>query len=137
MIVTNTIISSITKSIAINEQGNRTLLNSLPLYSIISTIFLAPISEELAFRASFKEISQNKNVYCLISGLLFGLLHVIFNGDFIFIIPYALFGFFIAKSYSDTDNILVSITLHAWHNFFCVAILFLGGFLWKNTSFCL
>lgn len=129
MIMTNIIISSITKNIATNEELNRTLLNSLPLYSIISSIFLAPINEELIFRASFKEISSNIMVKSLISAFLFGFLHVVFNGDFIYIIPYASLGFFLAKAYFETDNIYVSIIMHAWHNFLCILILTLGGLL--------
>lgn len=129
MIITNAIISSITGNIAQNEENNRTLFNSLPLYSIIATIFLAPISEELTFRASFREISEKKNVFCLISGTLFGLLHVIFNGDYLFIIPYASFGYFLAKAYIETDNILVSILMHAWHNTFCIILLAIGGLI--------
>ena len=39
MIMTNLILSSITGNIAINEEQNRTLFNSLPLYSIIASIF--------------------------------------------------------------------------------------------------
>lgn len=126
MTITNLLISSITGNIAINEENNRTLFNSLPLYSIISTIFLAPICEELAFRASLKGISNNKNVVCLISALIFGLMHVIFNGDFLHSIPYILMGFFLAKAYFETDNILCSITMHSWHNFFCIILLILG-----------
>ena len=127
MIITNTIISSITKNIAINEQGNRTLLNSLPLYSIISTIFLAPISEEITFRASIREIFKEKNLYCIASALLFGFAHVMFNGDYLFIIPYASLAFFIAKAYYETDNILVNMLMHSLHNTFCLIIIFLGG----------
>lgn len=127
MIITNTIISSITKSIAINEQGNRTLLNSLPLYSIISTVFLAPISEELAFRASIKDIFKDKTMFCLVSAFLFGFAHVMFNGDYIYLIPYASLAFFFAKAYYETDNILVNMFMHSFHNAFCLIMLALGG----------
>lgn len=129
MIIINTIISSITGNIPINEENNRTLFNSLPLYSIISTVFLAPITEELIFRASFKNISNNKYVFAFISAFLFGLLHVVFNGDYIYILPYACLGFFIALSYYETDNILVPMTMHAFHNTFSILLLILGGAL--------
>lgn len=129
MMLTNTIISSITKQLPVNEETNRTLLYSLPLYSIFATIFLAPITEEITFRASIKEISSNINIYCLISALLFGLMHVIFNGDFIYAIPYASLGFFLARCYYETDNILCSIIMHSWHNFLCVILIYLGGLL--------
>ncbi len=126
MIVLNTLINALTGNIAINEENNRTLFSSLPLYSIISTIILAPISEELAFRASFKGISKNKYIYSFITAFIFGLLHVIFNGDFLYIVPYSALGYFIALSYSETDNILVPISMHAFHNTLCILLL-IGG----------
>ena len=127
MLLTNTIISSITNNIASNEAENRTLFYSLPLFSIISTIFLAPICEELIFRGAFKKILRNKYVFCFFTAILFGLLHVAFQGDYIFIIPYAALGFMLALAYYETDNIFVSIGMHAWHNFLCILVLFLGG----------
>ena len=127
MLLTNTIISSITNNIALNEAENRTLFYSLPLFSIISTIFLAPICEELIFRGAFKNILRNKYVFCFFTAILFGLLHVAFQGDYIFIIPYAALGFMLALAYYETDNIFVSISMHAWHNFLCILVLFLGG----------
>ena len=129
MIMTNLLISSITGNIAINEEQNRTLLNSLPLYSIIASIFLAPITEEIVFRASIKDLSNNINLKCFISCLLFGLMHVIFNGDFIFAIPYAALGFFLAKTYYETDNIFTSIIIHSMHNSICLLIILLGGLM--------
>lgn len=127
MMITNTIISSIVHNTATNEVENRTLFYSLPLFSIISTIFLAPVCEELTFRSAFKNIFKNKYLFCLVTATLFGLLHVVFQGDYIFIIPYASLGFMLALAYYETDNILVSIFMHAWHNFLCILILCLGS----------
>lgn len=127
MAISNIILSSITGNIAINEEQNRTLVNSLPLYSIIATIFFAPITEELTFRYPFCNFSSNKNICALISCIFFGFAHVIFNGDYIFIIPYAGFGFFLAKAYLDTDNIITSIGIHMFHNALCIITILLGG----------
>ncbi len=129
MVVTNTILINFSGSIASNEEQNRQIIKELPFYALISTTILAPITEEIVFRASFKDLSTNKNVCAVVSGILFGLMHVIFNGDFIFIIPYAILGIFIAKAYFDTDNIYNSILMHAFHNTFTIAIIFLGGAL--------
>lgn len=126
MTITTAIISSITGNIAINEEKNRTLVNSLPLYSIIATVFLAPICEELAFRYPFKNFSNNKNICALVSCIFFGLAHVIFSGDFIYIIPYAGFGYFLALDYLKTDNILTSILLHMFHNAWCILFILCG-----------
>ena len=127
MIVTNSLISSITKTMPQNEIQNRTLFNSLPLYSIISSIFLAPITEEIVFRASFKDLPLNINLKSLISALIFGLLHVIFNGDILFAIPFAALGYFLARTYYETDNIYTSISIHMFHNILCLFVLFIFG----------
>ena len=127
MIVTNSLISSITQSMPQNEIQNRTLFNSLPLYSIISSIFLAPITEEIVFRASLKDLPLNINLKSLLSALIFGFIHVIFNGDFIFTIPYAALGFFLARTYYETDNIYTSIFIHMFHNGLCLLVLFTMG----------
>lgn len=52
------------------------LLGSAPAMMIISTSLLAPIYEELLFRGAIKEVIKNKKVFILVSGLIFGLMHV-------------------------------------------------------------
>ena len=44
---------------------------------IISTVVLAPILEETIFRGAIRKVMKNKKVFITVSGLLFGLMHVI------------------------------------------------------------
>ncbi|MEG1142376.1 MAG: CPBP family intramembrane glutamic endopeptidase [Clostridia bacterium] len=127
MIVTNFILTYFLKATPINESLNRDILTKLPLFATISVLILAPISEEIAFRGSFKKLFKSELVFSLVTSLIFGSIHVIFNGDFLFIIPYASLAFFFASAYFKTDNILVSITMHSFHNLLCLLLIFIGG----------
>ena len=127
MIITNVLITNITGNIAINESLNRENIDNYILLSFITIVLLTPIIEEISFRASFKSLFKNKYLFCLFTSIIFGLFHVIFSGDYIFIIPYAAAGFFLAKTYFETDNIYTSIIAHSFHNFLTIIIILLGG----------
>lgn len=111
-----------------NEEANRKLLKLLPIYTIISSAIFAPISEELAFRGCFKDTFKNKYIYLIFTAFIFGFLHVAFSGDYINIIPYAALGYFLGLTYYETDNILLTILMHSFHNTLCL-LLILGGSL--------
>lgn len=129
MYLCNAIIMPFTNTLPENETTNRLLFNTLPIFSIINTLIIAPISEEIIFRGTFKKVFKQKQAFLIATSFLFGLLHVIFNGDFINIFPYAALGYFLGKIYYETDNILNSIIAHAFHNALCILLLFLGGIL--------
>ncbi|MEG1648076.1 MAG: type II CAAX endopeptidase family protein [Bacilli bacterium] len=129
MILSNNIIILILKSTAINESLNREIITKLPIYATISILFLGPISEELTFRASFKKLFTNEFLFSIVTAVIFGLIHVLFNGDLLFAVPYAALGFFFAKAYYQTNNILVSITMHSFHNLLCLLLIFIGGLM--------
>ncbi len=72
------------KSTTIDNQTTiESLLGSAPAMMIISACILAPVSEELIFRGSFKKAIKNKWVYITVSGLTFGLSHITDNVLFI------------------------------------------------------
>lgn len=52
------------------------LMASAPAMMIISTSIFAPIEEELLFRGAIGKVIKNKKVFILVSGLIFGLMHV-------------------------------------------------------------
>lgn len=52
------------------------LLASAPAMMIISTSIFAPIEEELLFRGAIRKVIKNKKVFIVVSGLIFGLMHV-------------------------------------------------------------
>lgn len=103
-----------------NEEIVQETIKSAPFISLIMTTITAPIIEELTFRKSFREIISNKNLFVIISGISFGLVHIIFSFtniyDFLYIIPYAGLGIMLALMYVETNNIFTSIFMHALHN---------------------
>lgn len=118
MYTSNIIIGSFYKMPS-NEETIRTLFGVNPIYIFISSVFLAPILEELTFRKAIKSIFKNKWVFIIMSGLIFGYLHIMsFNNllELLYIIPYGTFGVVFACMLYDTDNICVPILFHFMHN---------------------
>lgn len=134
MAISNSLITYFTGSqTSANEEAVRNLMQKVPLYMFLSSAFYAPICEELIFRKSLKKIIPIKWLFIMISGLIFGGLHVLtgFSGvkDLLYLIPYCTPGFVLAYAYQDTDNILVSISIHFIHNFILVILQYLIYFL--------
>jgi uncharacterized protein len=121
MVTTNTIINYLTHNDAANnEKAVRDMLEQLPLYMAFATVIFAPITEELIFRKAFKDMFSDKWFYIIMSGLVFGGLHVVsdfsnFN-ELLYIIPYGALGSAFAYLYYKTNNIYNSIIMHAVHN---------------------
>lgn len=121
MAVSNLLIAYFTP---IKEANNEVLvqemLKTTPILSFISATFIAPFLEEMLFRKSFGDIFDNKKIMPFMSGLVFGLLHVIFSlqsyWDLLYIIPYGALGFGFAMALKESDNVLVPITFHTIHN---------------------
>lgn len=122
MIISNIIITMFTTTeISQNQQSIIDTLGQAPLYTIIITLFTAPILEELVFRLSFRKIFKYTNIlFIFFSGLFFGLIHVIGTlenlVDLLFVIPYSIPGFMFAYLYTKSKNIFVPIGLHFFHN---------------------
>ena len=122
MIVSNLIVTFFTTTEIANNQ--ETIINTLkqaPIYTFIITVFVAPILEELVFRLSFRKIiAKWDKLFILVSGLVFGIMHVIGTCehlvDLLFIIPYSIPGFIFAYVYTKSKNICVPISLHFIHN---------------------
>lgn len=134
MIVSNLIITFIlNKGLAGNEEEVRSYIDSFPLFMIFNTVIYAPLTEELTFRKSIKDAVSNKWIYVLISGLVFGGLHIISYTttwtDLIYLIPYSSLGISFALLYHKTNNIFSTITMHAMHNLLAVTVYLLGASL--------
>lgn len=104
-----------------NQSAVINLVKSAPLMMMISTVILAPIVEEGVFRLSLRKIIDNKTIFILISGLIFGLMHIFptdLSLDFALIqaITYVTMGFFLAYTYVETNNIWIVISIHAINN---------------------
>lgn len=130
MMVSNLFINLIvTNDIPSNEQVIRETFNISPLYIFFSAVIYAPIVEELIFRQSIKNIFNNKWLFIIISGLLFGSMHVF--GDFknitdlLYIIPYSTPGIIFAYMLEDSDNICVPMSFHFIHNGILISLQFI------------
>lgn len=122
--------------ISANEESVRSFIDKAPLYMAFQLAIYAPLTEELIFRRSIRDITKNKYIYILLSGFIFGMLHVITSIsspiDFIYLIPYCSFGFAFAALYIKTDNIFSTIIIHAFHNSFALILYLISGVLWKK-----
>lgn len=121
MAVSNIIISFLNGgTIAGNEETVRETFSKAPIYMFISAVIFAPILEELTFRQGIRNIFSSDLTFIIVSGLVFGGLHVVGNVntplDLLYLIPYCTPGFIFAYIMSKTDNVLVSTGLHFLHN---------------------
>lgn len=128
MIISNLLIEAfITNGIANNETINRTLLLEYPYYSVIAMAIFAPFTEELAFRLSFKEAFQNKAIFAIFTGIIFGMAHTITGittlSDLLYLIPYSTVGISLGYSFAKTDNIYTSMIIHSIHNTLTITLL--------------
>ena len=107
------------KGISPNEQANRLMIKSYPIYMALSACLVAPICEEVLFRLSFKELFKKRMPYVLFTGILFGAAHLIVSDnltDLLYIFPYSALGITFSMICYDTDNIFSSIFAHILHN---------------------
>ena len=125
MILSNAIISIFIKDIADNEAINRSIIITQAMYAFISMIILTPICEEILFRLSIKKMIDNKIIYILFSGVIFGFVHVLSAEglQMLYIIPYTALGISFATIYEKHKNILCSILMHAIHNLICIILI--------------
>lgn len=134
MVVSNLFITVILgKTIAGNEETVRNYIGTAPILMAISTVLFAPINEELTFRKSIRDAINNKWAYVLLSGIIFGGLHVISYVssplDLVYLIPYCSLGISFALLYYRTNNIFSSISMHMMHNLLSIIIYLLGASL--------
>jgi len=125
MYAANALIFVFVKDIAKNEEQVRTIIDNYPIYAFILSVILAPIMEELIFRKCVRKIFSNRIIYIIVSGLFFGMMHVLTDisnvTDLLFLIPYSIPGFIFAYIYTDSKNIFSSICIHMMHN--CILVM--------------
>lgn len=129
MMFSNLIINVITGNIAANEQQLRDLFQISPIYIFFSAVIFAPVVEELTFRRAIKNIFKTDILFILVSGLLFGFLHVATNfsslWDLLYLIPYSAPGIAFAYMLKKYDNIFVSMGFHFMHNGILMSLQFM------------
>lgn len=128
------VISILVRSITgINQATNQEALNlmftKLPLLVIILACVYAPLSEELMFRGIFRKLFNNKWLFILLCGFLFGLAHVIDDfkqpSELLFTLLYMNLGCFMAAVYYKTNNIYTNIMFHFTQNTISIIAMFL------------
>ena len=130
MLIVNLFISFIVGSeMSANESINRAIIVKMPFYALIAMCILAPINEEITFRLSIKKIFKNKYLYAILSGLIFGYIHVMGSGypEVLYMLSYGTLGYFFALIVYESDNIFTSISLHMFHNSLAILLLYLTG----------
>ena len=97
------------------------IMEQTPILMIISSTILAPIVEEGIFRLGLRKIIKNEYLFIIISGFIFGFMHI-FPTDLsmslalTYSITYVIMGFYLAYVYVETDNIWINIIIHGLNN---------------------
>jgi len=119
MYVANIIIMNIIGNVGSNEEAVQSIITSYPIAAIFMTTLFAPIIEELIFRKSLQDAVPVKKFFPLISGLVFGYIHVIGATnplEYLMIISYGSLGYAFGVILNKTDNIYCVIMMHMIHN---------------------
>ncbi len=123
MVVSNYILNVILKlNQSVNQMENISLLKSNIIAHSITILLIAPFMEEIVFRLSFNKMTKNKHLFAYITGIIFGLVHVISSLslknplNILMLIPYSSMGVALGYAYKETDNIFSSLTAHVFHN---------------------
>ena len=74
------------KQVSNNQQLLESTFKSAPILMTITGVIFAPVVEELVFRGAVRRVIKNKWVFVTVSGLLFGLVHVLKHDLPIFVI---------------------------------------------------
>lgn len=111
-----------------NQETVVTLSKSMPFMMMISTSLLAPFVEEGIFRLGIKKVINNKYLFILVSGLIFGFMHIFPTELPLYValiesLNYVTMGLLLAYIYNETDNIYVTIAVHALNNLLSMLVI--------------
>ncbi len=103
-----------------NQQNLQEMFNAVPILISLLTVIYAPIAEELMFRGVFRKFINNKKLFIIISGVIFGLMHVIDDSktlaEFSYVLVYSSLGMYMASLYYNTNNLFTNISFHFMQN---------------------
>ena len=121
IMITTIIIQIITHTTQANNQiALQNSFNSNPVFIAILAMFYAPIAEELMFRGVFRKFIKNKKLFVIVSGVVFGLMHVIDDSktlaEFSYVFVYSILGIYLAGIYAKTNNLCTNIFMHFMQN---------------------
>ena len=104
-----------------NQKEINVMFKSVPFITFILTVLYAPFVEESIFRLSLSKLIKNGKLFIIISGFLFGLLHMVdkFTSfyDLLYVFQYSALGICLAKAFKDSNNIFVPMSMHFIQNF--------------------
>ena len=121
IMITTIIIQIITHTTQANNQiALQNSFNSKPVFIAILAMFYAPIAEELMFRGVFRKFIKNEKIFVIVSGVVFGLMHVIDDSktlaEFSYVFVYSILGIYLAGIYAKTNNLCTNIFMHFMQN---------------------
>lgn len=111
-----------------NQEAVVNLAKTMPFMMMISTSLLAPFVEEGIFRLGIKKVINNKYLFILVSGLIFGFMHIFPTELPLYValiesLNYVTMGLLLAYIYNETDNIYVVVIIHALNNLFSMLMI--------------
>lgn len=130
--IINYFIFKLTNTLSTNDAVAKAFILSFPLNGIISSVILAPFYEELLFRLNFKNCFDKKWIFIIITGILFGGIHLLAASntvELLYGISYVILGTALSYIYYDSKNIFASIGFHSFNNIIQIIIIFIGGYL--------
>ncbi len=124
-IVGSSISSIITGGLGTSENESAIDEMTFSNYGLLLTYiicFIGPLVEEIVFRQSLQKglqmIKVHPIVAIIISGTVFGFLHVMDAGDYGQVITYLLLGYWLGYVYYISDNIYITMGIHVLINSF-------------------
>ena len=133
IMITTIIIQIITHTTQANNQiALQNSFNSNPVFIALLSMFYAPIAEELMFRGVLRKFIKNKKLFVIVSGVVFGLMHVIDDSktlaEFSYVFVYSILGIYLAGIYAKTNNLCTNIFMHFMQNTLSVIGMILSMF---------
>lgn len=116
-----------------NQQNLQEMFNAVPILISLLTVLYAPIAEELMFRGVFRKFINNKYLFIIVSGVVFGLMHVIDDSktlaEFSYVLVYSSLGMYMASLYYKTNNLFTNMSFHFMQNAFGIIGMILLKFM--------
>lgn len=112
------------------QAANEAFILNNKILSILTVGIMGPFMEEIIFRLNFKKSINNKLIFILVTGILFGGAHLIGVTnlvEYLYIIPYSIMGIFLSYIYIDSDNIYTSLFFHSLNNLIILVLLIVVG----------
>ena len=121
---------------ATNQETLNVLFKESPIIVCLLSMVYAPVAEELLFRGIFRKIINNKYLFIILSGFLFGIAHVIDDfksiEELLYILVYSSLGCFLASIYYKTNNLCANIYFHFIQNTISVIALIIVTYFLPN-----